>query len=147
MPIQSVRRLSVVLIILIMILSACNLPSAKTPTPDSAGLIHTIAAQTVEAQMTLDSSGMQGGQSGDSQQPGDQQDPGGLATQTETPFPSQTQEPSPSDTPIPSATMERRPSSSTQKLSSLFCLIWPGSVKPAAEIFIEPLFYGDSGGS
>jgi hypothetical protein len=88
-----------------MLLSACNLPSAKTPTPDSAGLIHTIAAQTVEAQMTLDSSGMQGGQSGDSQQPGDQQDPGGLATQTETPFPSQTQEPTPSDTPIPSVTI------------------------------------------
>lgn len=102
MPIQPVRRLSAVLILITLVLGACNLPSVKTPTPDSAGLIHTIAAQTVEAQLTLEAAGNQGGQNNDSQQPGGQQDPGGLTTQTETPFPSLTPQPLPSDTPIPS---------------------------------------------
>lgn len=105
MPIQLLRRLSAFMILIVLALSACNMPSNKNPTPDSAGLIHTIAAQTVEAQMTLDA-GSQGGQSGDSQQPsGDQGGPGALATQTETPFPSQTLAPLPTNTPIPSSTI------------------------------------------
>ncbi len=102
MHIQLVRRLVAVLLLITLVLSACNLPSAKTPTPDNTGLIHTIAAQTVEAQLTLEAAGNQGSQNGDSQQPGDQQDTGSLATQTETPFPSLTPQPLPSDTPIPS---------------------------------------------
>jgi hypothetical protein len=102
MPNQSIRRISVILILITLVLSACNLPSVKKTPPDSAGLIHTIAAQTVEAQLTLEAAGNQGNQNGDSQQPGDQEDVEGLATQTETPFPTLTPQPLPSDTPIPS---------------------------------------------
>lgn len=104
------RRLIPALILLILLLGACNLPSKDTPTQDAAGLIHTIAAQTVEAQMTLDAAGGQNGSPGDSQtDPGGQQDQAQTATPTDmliptntpAPLPTQTQQLAPTITPIP----------------------------------------------
>jgi hypothetical protein len=99
------RRLTVALALLILILSACNLPSSDGPTQDTSGLIHTIAAQTVEAQMTLDAqSGGQGSQNGDSPGTGNQGDSSMTATLTDTPTATDTQTPQDIDNPAPTAT-------------------------------------------
>jgi hypothetical protein len=42
--------------LLMVSLTACNLPSNQTPTPEEPNLIHTLAAQTVAAQLTQQSS-------------------------------------------------------------------------------------------
>jgi len=47
------QRLSVTLALVLLILSACNLPRNSTPTESGSGLIYTAAAETVNAQMTL----------------------------------------------------------------------------------------------
>ena len=107
MAYQHIRRPAAVLAFLLLTLSACNLPSAKTPTPDSAGLIHTIAAQTVEAQLTQEAaSGGQGGQTeGSQQEPGSQPDSALTATQADTLLPTETQTPQPTSTTIPPPTI------------------------------------------
>ena len=44
----------VIIFLLVVFVSACNMPSATKETQDTSGLIHTVAAQTVEAQLTSD---------------------------------------------------------------------------------------------
>jgi hypothetical protein len=88
---------------LIFLLGACNMPSSKAPTQDEPGLIHTIAAQTVEAQMTQSASGNETATTQPTQDPGQ-----GVPTQTpipsNTPFPTNTPPPPPTNTPFPTAT-------------------------------------------
>ena len=109
MTVHSFRRPVAVLVLCVLTLSACNLPSSKTETPDSAGLIHTIAAQTVEAQLTQDAISSSSGDPDGEQQPGGE--PGSeltatlavlpTLTQTQAPPPTNTTVPSPTITPIP----------------------------------------------
>ena len=47
------QRLSFTLALLLLVLSACNLPRNSTPTESGSGLIYTAAAETVNAQLTL----------------------------------------------------------------------------------------------
>src|SRR5574341_2028504 len=47
------QRLSLTLALVLLILSACNLPRNSTPTESGSGLIYTVAAETVNAQLTL----------------------------------------------------------------------------------------------
>lgn len=99
------KRISLFLISLALVallLSSCNMPGKNEPTQDSSGLIHTIAAQTVEAQLTLDAV-MRGQQT---QTPQDvQEEP--LAPSI-TPLP--TESLLPTDTPLPPATNTPAPS-------------------------------------
>ena len=101
MSVHNSHRLAVVSVLVVLLLSACNLPSAGGPTQDTSGLIHTIAAQTVEVQLTLDAaSSGQDSQTGDSQGgTGDQQDSSLTATLTETSTPVNTQSPPSTNTP------------------------------------------------
>lgn len=46
-------RLIILLLILALLLAACNMPGLSQPTPADAGYIYTAAAQTVQAQTTL----------------------------------------------------------------------------------------------
>lgn len=107
MSLHNFRRLTVALALLILLLSACNLPSSGGPTQDTSGLIHTIAAETVEAQLTLDAaSGGQDSQNGDTQgDTGDQQDSSLTATLTETPAAAATQPPLATNTPASTASV------------------------------------------
>jgi hypothetical protein len=86
----------------VFLLSACNMPSANAPTPVNPGLIHTIAAQTVEAQMTLDAAlGNQSTPSADTQgTTAGQPQLTSTPTMTDTPVPTDTSPPSPTDTPV-----------------------------------------------
>jgi hypothetical protein len=98
-------------IILALMLGSCNMPGRNEPTQDTSGLIHTIAAQTVEAQLTQDAE-----MNEDEPQPtqDDQQEQiqpsitpspieeippteTSLPTQTNTPLPSSTNTPIPCD--------------------------------------------------
>jgi hypothetical protein len=82
------------------------MPSVSEPTQDDPGLIHTIAAQTVEAQLTLDAAPKDQDQQPEDTQDGpeDQQDPSLDPTLTDTLTPTDTQPPPPTNTPVPTAT-------------------------------------------
>ena len=106
MSVQFIRRSIAILALFLLGLSACNLPSSKTETPDSAGLIHTIAAQTVEAQFTQEAVSGSSGESGESQQqPGEQENTELTATQDSSPSPTETQAPPATQTTVPSPTV------------------------------------------
>lgn len=45
-------RLIILFVLLVLLLSACNMPARGTPTASGAGLVYTAAAQTVQAQLT-----------------------------------------------------------------------------------------------
>lgn len=85
--------LSIVMIMVVLILGACNMPIKAVATEQSPGLIHTVAAQTVAAQMTQSALGAQSSQQG--QQP-PQQD-----NQNQQPVPPSATPIPPSATPIP----------------------------------------------
>ncbi len=97
-----------ILVLSILILGACNMPRATESPADDPGLIHTIAAQTVEAQMTQDA--LNNGQNTDPN--GQPQDGGNSQGQSpsETPAPTQqltptnTQPPPPTNTTAPTPT-------------------------------------------
>ena len=76
----------VTIFLLIAFVSACNMPSASKETEDVSGLVHTVAAQTVEAQLTSDAA-ISGGQGSDPnnlpEDPGEGQSPSITPSQTE----------------------------------------------------------------
>lgn len=93
----------------ILLLTSCNMPGKKEPTQDTSGLIHTLAAQTVEAQLTLDAeinnqqvATLQVDEEEQTQSPTTPL-PTEEVVPTSTPQPSSTntQAPSPTHTPIP----------------------------------------------
>ncbi len=86
------------LLALLIMLSGCNMPEKAAPTEQASGLIHTVAAQTVAAQMTQAASG---GQQATPQ--GDQPVQPPAATATSTPLPTATAIP-PTNTPLPPPT-------------------------------------------
>ncbi len=49
---SSHNRSIVLLLLLMLLISACNMPARGTPTASGAGLVYTAAAQTVQAQLT-----------------------------------------------------------------------------------------------
>ncbi|MBC8508232.1 MAG: hypothetical protein H8D34_25525, partial [Chloroflexi bacterium] len=55
-------------ILLLVLFSGCNMPSKVIPTEEPSGMIHTVAAQTVAAQMTNAALGVQD-PAGDQQPP------------------------------------------------------------------------------
>jgi hypothetical protein len=88
----------------ILALTACNLPR-PTATGEDPGLIHTIAAMTVEAQLTLDAAIEQPGDPGNQQpEPGQPEAPTATLTSTNTPLPTNTPAPVWTNTPVPTAT-------------------------------------------
>jgi len=97
----------IIIFLLIVFLSACNMPSTSKETQDTSGLIHTVAAKTVKAQLTSDAA-----ESGEpSTDPDNSQDgsveelsPSATPSQTEALSPTETPFPTPSDTPAPSPT-------------------------------------------
>lgn len=102
------RKLLVILLLIfgLAILGACNMPSKAPPLDQSPGMIHTVAAQTVAAQMTQAAAGIQSGQQ--NQQPGQVQPsntpipPSATPIPpTNTPIPTNTNVPPPTATPIP----------------------------------------------
>jgi hypothetical protein len=98
--------LAVAILVILIFTGACNYPRSGVSTQDASGLIHTIAAQTVEAQMTLDaaSSGGDSGTGDDQGGTGDQQGTSLTPTSTDTPFPTSTQAVIFTNTPAPTAT-------------------------------------------
>ena len=98
------KRIKILLMFFIVVLlSACNMPSSRSSTQEAPGLINTIAAQTVEAQMTSDASGVATSTSQPSQDSG-QDAPTQTPQPSNTPQPTNTQPPPPTNTPIPSST-------------------------------------------
>ena len=97
-------KLIIILSLFIFLVSACNMPRGETPTPDSVALINTIAAQTVEAQLTQFA--LQGGEPAQTQEPaqGEPQQPTSSPTPSNTPTPTDTQPPPPTVTPYISPT-------------------------------------------
>lgn len=99
------------ILVVAMVQLACNLPEDDTPTEDSPGLIHTIAAQTVEAQLTEQASGQQPTQSGQVTEPtvisptaAPTNTPGGNPTSTQaaaTNTPAAGNSPTPTSTQVP----------------------------------------------
>ena len=51
------RKLLVVLMLLFLLSLACNMPGSDPTPTDDPGLLYTVAAQTLEAQMTQNASG------------------------------------------------------------------------------------------
>ena len=95
-------------ILLLVLFSGCNMPTKSIATEESSGMIHTVAAQTVAAQMTKAASDAQdaGVQDpvGDQQPPQDEQGQApAQPSATPTPTPTATQIP-PTITPNPTAT-------------------------------------------
>jgi len=102
------------LILIILLLYGCNMPSKSDPTKDESGFVGTVAARTVVAQLTIAAtSGEQSEQpvntqaaQGEQQESEEQQNPS--PTLMETLIPTETQI-LPSDTPVPSATATSSP--------------------------------------
>ena len=93
-----------VLLLGLLALTACNMPR-PTSTGEDPGLIHTIAAMTVEAQLTLDAAIEQPGQPGGQQpEPGQPEAPTATFTPTNTPLSTNTPAPVWTNTPAPTAT-------------------------------------------
>jgi hypothetical protein len=111
MSVQKFYRIAAILTLFVLLLNACNYPSSGRSTQDTTGLIHTIAAQTVEAQMTLDAASSESGsQEGEGQgEAGDQQDTSSEATLTEAPAATNTQALLATDTPVPTASATQVP--------------------------------------
>jgi hypothetical protein len=104
MSVRKIYQIATIVIFVLLPLSACNLPTSSESTQDTSGMIHTIAAQTVEAQMTLDAVGGDS-QAGEGQgDQGDQPDTPVDPTQTVAPAATNTQSPVYTDTPAPTAT-------------------------------------------
>jgi len=99
------RKTTVILVIFLLLLSACNMPSNTTPTQQDFGLIHTIAAQTVEAQMTQAASGEQPPPPAQPTQSPEQQEPTLTLLPTNTPTVPPPPPPPPTNTPIPTPTV------------------------------------------
>ncbi|MBU1661015.1 MAG: hypothetical protein KKD28_06035 [Chloroflexi bacterium] len=102
------RKINVILVLFILLLSACNMPSDTAPTQQDTGLIHTIAAQTVEAQMTQAASGEQPPLPEQPTQTPDQQEPTQTLLPTNTPTappPPPPPPPPPTNTPLPTPTV------------------------------------------
>lgn len=96
--------LSMVLIAMIAILGACNMPGKAVPTEQSVGMIHTVAAQTVAAQLTNSALGAQSSQQGQQPAPQDQGQAQAPPTDTPVPPPTNTPIPPPTNTPLPPPT-------------------------------------------
>jgi hypothetical protein len=96
--------ISMILVTATVFMGACNMPSkAVAPPQQGAGMIHTVAAQTVAAQMTQVALGGQNAQQ--EQQPGQQgQQPGQQEQQPAQNQPSDTPVPPPTNTPLPPPT-------------------------------------------
>jgi len=101
---------TVILFLAMLVPGACNMPSKATPTQDNPGLIHTIAAQTIEAQLTQDAASGQPADPGQANQGPGQEAPSqtpsltipASATNTQVPPSTFTPvPPSPTNTPIP----------------------------------------------
>ncbi|MBC8497139.1 MAG: hypothetical protein H8D37_05710 [Chloroflexi bacterium] len=93
-------------VLILAILSGCNMPSKAVPTEEPSGLIHTVAAQTVAAQMTQSASGVQASPqaTAPTQQPLAEQENSPTPQPTQTPIPpTNTPIPPPTNTPIPCA--------------------------------------------
>ncbi len=92
-------------VLILGLLSGCNLPRKAVPVEEPSGMIHTVAAQTVAAQMTQAASGLQASSATPSptqQQPAPEQENSPTPSPTQTPIPpTSTTNPTPSDTPIP----------------------------------------------
>lgn len=88
-------------ILLLVLFSGCNMPSKAIPTEEPSGMIHTVAAQTVAAQMTNAALGVQD-PAGDQQPPQDDQGQASVQSSS-TPTPTATQIP-PTNTPTPTVT-------------------------------------------
>ncbi len=104
MSVHKLFRFATILTLFMLLLSGCNFPSSSRSTQDTTGLIHTIAAQTVEAQLTLDAGGSDLQPGDDQPGTGDQQDTSLTPTWTETPAVTDTLPPPLTDTPAPTAT-------------------------------------------
>ena len=91
-------------LILVVFLNACNMPGKTEATQDNSGLIHTIAAKTVKAQLTLDAEIRN--QMLDTPQNGEDEEkqPTITPSPTEGILPTDTFEPELTDTPKPSPT-------------------------------------------
>jgi len=84
--------------LLLMLFSGCNLPGKAVSTQEPAGMIHTIAAQTVAAQMTLSAAGLQ------AQQPTQQGQTQLQVQPSLTPVPPTSTPVPPTNTPLPTPT-------------------------------------------
>jgi hypothetical protein len=93
--------LSMVLVV-VGILGACNMPTKQIAPEQSAGMIHTVAAQTVAAQLTQSASNAQSQQQNQGSAQGDQNQGQAQPTNTNTPAPppTNTPVPPPTNTPI-----------------------------------------------
>jgi hypothetical protein len=92
-----------VILVLALVQLACNMPDNDPPTQESPGLIHTIAAQTVEAQLTQQAGGVFPTQPGPTAAPTNTQAPGTNPTATQSP-PASTAAPTSMFTATPTAT-------------------------------------------
>lgn len=81
---KKIRPMIVVALVPLLLLSGCNLPRAAAPTQPEPGLIYTVAAQTVEAELTRVAAGegAQPTQPQTTQAPGEGQQPTPAATNT-----------------------------------------------------------------
>lgn len=87
-----------------LLLCACNMPGRNEPTQDTTGIIHTVAAQTVEAQLTLSAEDTSEQSATTTSGEEDQAVPTNPPSLTPELLPTNTQVPSATNTPIPSAT-------------------------------------------
>lgn len=105
MILKRIPPLVLSLVLLTLLLYGCNLPSVKGTTQEEPISIGTIAAQTVEAQLTLAATSVGDvDQVGDSQDEPEEQMPTLTPTWTATLVPTETQAPPPTDTSVPPAT-------------------------------------------
>jgi hypothetical protein len=96
------------ILVLAAVQLACNMPNDATPTSESPGLIHTIAAQTVEAQLTQQAGGLLPTQTGATPAP----------TNTQASFPTSTQG-SPSSTAEPTSMFTATPTKTSVPCNKL----------------------------
>jgi len=109
MFIQTFRKPVTILILGFLFLTACNMPRPTPTSQEDPGLIHTIAAQTVEAQLTREAEGQQPGDGLPQSEPGQSESPTTTLTPSPTSLPTNTQPPPVTNTPAPTATITQIP--------------------------------------
>jgi hypothetical protein len=92
------------ILFLFLLFSACNMPGRNKPTQDTSGLIHTIAAMTVEAQLTLSAQETPDQEATTIMGEEEQMEPIITPSLTVELLPTNTQVPSATNTPVPTAT-------------------------------------------
>ena len=101
-PLRSRNLLIVAIAPMMIVLSACNMPAQSTPPEQGPGTIHTVAAQTVEAQMTQAANIVQ--QAASQEAPADAQLTDTPPPPTDAPLPPTATSVPPTNVPIPSPT-------------------------------------------